>query len=361
MLEFKHILLLTTLALVTIFPRYTVKYANAQTTSPFLNRPYYGTKSITSYFDHEFPNYAQNNIFTRYDGVLWTNTPVDAINCNTGINCYDGHDGIDFGNFDPLSNYYEPVLAAASGYVARAEWDNSNNRYFGYGLVIEISHSNGYRTRYGHLSSIAVEQGQFVTSGQIIGTAGKTGNADGVHLHFGVLDINNQPVDPFGWSGNYTDPWSNLPNMPALWIGGAPIPSPQYSHTSIIDNGNWRFNKGCTYGNYWWDVSGIGYWGDMAYAYIDTWGNCDAEWQPIIIKSGLYDVEVYVPGYHATSWQADFRVLDNTWHHTKVDQWGTDNKWLSLGTHYFIVSNNTQTAQTVWINDYTSETDTSRK
>jgi hypothetical protein len=36
--------------------------------TPFLITPYYGTKAINSWFDHEYPTYVSNNIFTRYDG-----------------------------------------------------------------------------------------------------------------------------------------------------------------------------------------------------------------------------------------------------------------------------------------------------
>ena len=85
--------------------------------NPFLITPYYGSETITSRFDHEYPTYTgypdnNNNIFTRHDGARWTPPgPVELDNCDTGVNCYDGHNGYDFA----LS--YERVLAAAIGQV----------------------------------------------------------------------------------------------------------------------------------------------------------------------------------------------------------------------------------------------------
>ena len=88
-----------------------------------------------------------------------------------------------------------PVYAADSGFVRIAGNDSS-----GYGNMLEIDHGNGYSTIYAHLSAIEVAICQSVNSGQRIGSAGDTGNADGAHLHFEVIqdDI-------------YIDPWSVLP------------------------------------------------------------------------------------------------------------------------------------------------------
>lgn len=361
MLKFKPISFLVFIisALIVTTSQFQTRQANAQTTSPFLSSPYYDTKTITSYFDHESPN----NIFTRYDGSRWTNppTPVDVVNCTTGTNCYDGHDGTDFAGFVPVygTDHYQPILAAASGEVTRAEWYDLNNRYSGYGLVVEIEHSNGYITRYGHLSSIVVTEGQFVTNGQVIGSVGSTGNSSNVHLHFGVKNANNQPVDPFGWSGNYADPWPYT----SVWLwsegewAGSPQPFPQYAEIVVVDNGDSGFGKGCSFGNYWVDVSGTGYFGDMAYTYVDSYGNCYAQWQRTILEPGIYDVDAYVPENHATTWQADFRAYTDMWHHTKVDQLGTSNKWLSIGSYFFTAGS----TQTIWISDYTGETVYTRK
>lgn len=109
--------------------------------------------------------------------------------------------------------YYEPVLAAASGTVTQRGWNNINDRGAGYGLFVDIQHTVNiggqnvvYTTRYGHLSAVAVSVNSTVQAGQIIGSSGNTGNSSGAHLHFGVLNQNNQNTDPFGWTGGGTDP-----------------------------------------------------------------------------------------------------------------------------------------------------------
>ena len=41
---------------------------------------------------------------------------------------------------------------------------------------------------YGHLSSIAVLEGEYVNAGQTIGYCGSTGVTTGAHLHFEIRD-----------------------------------------------------------------------------------------------------------------------------------------------------------------------------
>jgi murein DD-endopeptidase MepM/ murein hydrolase activator NlpD len=151
--------------------------------------PYYGSKPIRSFFDHSAPNYVSNNIFVRYDGRQFTgNVALDT--CTTDVNnfpgstnCYDGHNGLD------VAMSYEQVLAVADGVVWWAKWaviNCHNGAGCSYGLEVKIKHTvNGqtYSTRYGHLTTLAVQEGQFVKAGQIIGTSGSTGASTGPHLH----------------------------------------------------------------------------------------------------------------------------------------------------------------------------------
>ncbi len=94
------------------------------------------------------------------------------------------HTGLDF-----RGSSGDPVRATATGKVIRAGWSG------GYGRMIEIHHSNGLTTRYGHLSSIKVRAGQRVKAGQLIGLIGSTGRSTGPHLHYETR-VNSQPVDP---------------------------------------------------------------------------------------------------------------------------------------------------------------------
>lgn len=82
----------------------------------------------------------------------------------------------------------KPVVAAASGAVQRAGsiWAGGNR--------ITILHSNGVVTYYGHLSTILVQPGQRVNTGDIIGYIGNTGytlGSTGCHLHFDVRGAKN--------------------------------------------------------------------------------------------------------------------------------------------------------------------------
>ena len=94
------------------------------------------------------------------------------------------HNGMDI-----ASNMGTTVYAADGGSVVLAEW------YGGYGNCIMIDHGNGYKTLYGHLSSIGVSEGQRVSQGAVIGAVGSTGNSTGPHLHFEVY-ANGSRIDP---------------------------------------------------------------------------------------------------------------------------------------------------------------------
>lgn len=54
----------------------------------------------------------------------------------------------------------------------------------GYGQLVIIRHDNGLETYMGHLSKRLVEEGQWVTAGQVIGHGGSTGRSTGPHIHF---------------------------------------------------------------------------------------------------------------------------------------------------------------------------------
>ncbi len=94
------------------------------------------------------------------------------------------HRGLDIAS--PLGT---PVMASAAGTVVFAGFAG------GYGLMVEIDHGGGIRTRYGHLSKLLVWSGQSVFGGQTIGQVGSTGHSTGSHLHFEVR-VNGIASDP---------------------------------------------------------------------------------------------------------------------------------------------------------------------
>lgn len=82
-----------------------------------------------------------------------------------------------------------PIHAAADGVVTFA------GRQSGYGLIVILEHSNGFTTRYGHLSRIHVTRGQRVSHDELIGDMGNTGRSTGPHLHYEVRR-NGDPLNP---------------------------------------------------------------------------------------------------------------------------------------------------------------------
>lgn len=85
------------------------------------------------------------------------------------------HAGIDLADKAGVS-----VTAPAPGKVVAASERDS------YGLTVEIDHGGGFTTRLGHLQSIAVNLGQYVARGHVVGTLGSTGVSNGPHVHFEV-------------------------------------------------------------------------------------------------------------------------------------------------------------------------------
>jgi murein DD-endopeptidase MepM/ murein hydrolase activator NlpD len=94
------------------------------------------------------------------------------------------HAGVDLGA--PLGT---PIVAAADGRVVSAGWRG------GYGRAVQIAHSGGLDTLYGHMSRIAAAPGEMVRRGEVIGYVGSSGLSTGPHLHFEVTK-DGRPVNP---------------------------------------------------------------------------------------------------------------------------------------------------------------------
>jgi murein DD-endopeptidase MepM/ murein hydrolase activator NlpD len=85
----------------------------------------------------------------------------------------------------------DPIYATDSGVVTIAGWNG------GYGIMVELDHGNGFRTRYAHImeGGLTVGCGHAVQQGAVIGHCGSTGWSSGAHLHFEIRN-NGSPVDP---------------------------------------------------------------------------------------------------------------------------------------------------------------------
>ena len=131
------------------------------------------------------PEFHQKNYDDYYSYPLHTQN-ITSYFGNRRINyAIQFHDGLDFS-----ARIGETVMAAMDGVVTIAVYHRQHGNY------IVISHSNGYKTLYSHLSAFNVKEGDLVKRGQKIAESGNTGNSTGPHLHFSIYDTENNAVDP---------------------------------------------------------------------------------------------------------------------------------------------------------------------
>jgi murein DD-endopeptidase MepM/ murein hydrolase activator NlpD len=112
---------------------------------------------------------------------------------NGGVTSYYGprwgrmHTGIDI---DGTTG--QPIVASKDGRAIMV------GAYSGYGNAVILDHGGNISTLYAHMSSFAINNGQAVSQGQVIGYVGCTGSCTGDHLHFEVR-VNGSPTDPMGY------------------------------------------------------------------------------------------------------------------------------------------------------------------
>ena len=94
--------------------------------------------------------------------------------------------------FDLAVTAHTPVVASNDGKVV---WAAPLGIY---GNCIVVDHGYGLQSIYGHLSSIAVKEGDMVKRGQEMGKSGSTGLAGGDHLHFS-MQVEGVEVNPVEW------------------------------------------------------------------------------------------------------------------------------------------------------------------
>jgi murein DD-endopeptidase MepM/ murein hydrolase activator NlpD len=110
------------------------------------------------------------------------------------------HDGIDLATFcgDKIVAAHDGVVLAASRQFDHAiGWLGDLTRYYKrldakklwitLPIVVVIDDGNGYRSMYAHFQKVVVKRGQRVRAGDFLGYEGRTGNASGCHLHYGLF------------------------------------------------------------------------------------------------------------------------------------------------------------------------------
>ncbi|MBI2086463.1 M23 family metallopeptidase [Candidatus Daviesbacteria bacterium] len=95
-----------------------------------------------------------------------------------------------------------PVRPIIDGEVIKAGVD-----FFGLGNYVEISHQNGFNSKYAHLGKIYVKKGDKVTSDNLLGEVGLSGRTSGAHTHLEIT-----------LNGDYIDPQTILPEISDLPI-----------------------------------------------------------------------------------------------------------------------------------------------
>ena len=98
-----------------------------------------------------------------------TNKKLNTVTLNYGV--------------DIVTDKNEKVFAVAEGIVSAIEW------LPGYGSVVILTHRNDYRTVYGHLSEISVNEGDKVDGGTLLGTVNES--LEGNIIHFEIWNERN--------------------------------------------------------------------------------------------------------------------------------------------------------------------------
>ena len=85
-----------------------------------------------------------------------------------------------------------PVYATADGIV---EWAGYHKRS-GFGNLVILEHTYGFKSYFGHLKKIVIKSGQFVPKGTLIAYTGNSGLSNGPHLHYEIRFIHRN-VNPY--------------------------------------------------------------------------------------------------------------------------------------------------------------------
>ena len=98
---------------------------------------------------------------------------------------WKAHKGTDY-----AAAHGTPIRSTANGVVIASSYTAGNGNY------VKVKHNGTYTTQYLHMSKRAVNQGQRVKQGDVIGYVGSTGLATGPHVCYRFW-VNGVQVDPF--------------------------------------------------------------------------------------------------------------------------------------------------------------------
>ena len=130
--------------------------------------------------DNQISIPAQDSVF------IWPLRVLD-VSSNFGYRRGSLHAGVDL-----RAPRGTAIYASAAGRIV------FSGRQKGYGLMLLIDHGGGIETAYAHNDRNIVELGQHVKQGQMIARVGRSGNANGYHVHFEIRRM-GKPVNPVGF------------------------------------------------------------------------------------------------------------------------------------------------------------------
>lgn len=141
---------------------------------------------------------------------------------------------------DMKAKLFTEIYATANGVVEYAGY----HRKSGFGRLIILNNSYGFRTYFAHLGKIKVKHGQVVQKGDLIALTGNSGRSNGPHLHYEIRFM-HRAVNPFWfikWTmNNYEEifkkekhvPWEPLLALIAGWIDVASVVERSETNSTI--------------------------------------------------------------------------------------------------------------------------------
>ena len=191
-------------------PAHSNLYKNSYPINDFVNQGWI-TNGWWGFTSSKSQEIVENYCKTVAEAGEATGTFIRPIENNSACNDYPTYSGGSWhGGGDIPTPVGTPVLAADGGIVDTVKYLN-----YSYGHYVIIDHGNGYKSWYGHMSTIDVKKGDKVAQGQQIGKSGNTGKSTGPHLHFevrkspykyGASHISNylNPCDYIGTNKRYS-------------------------------------------------------------------------------------------------------------------------------------------------------------
>lgn len=122
---------------------------------------------------------------------------------------HGGHEGVDL-----QATEGSPILAALKGRISHGPPGTAYGKYVR--VVSQVEGVGQVTLLYGHLREILVSDGSTVPAGEVIGLAGRTGQATGPHLHLGmrIAGLELRPTCHYLNARHYLEPVRGSPRVP---------------------------------------------------------------------------------------------------------------------------------------------------